>query len=139
VGWSYPHHTRQRRQLIEELTREDVQETEGRRTRRKVLRHCCVGNVLWTLIHVVDADTGEEVRPAFIACDLMQKHGTWGYKDMTEMDGPLYFTCPESYVAEAGPPRNDYAAKWREHNAAAAEQRRIERAERKSLAVGRTS
>lgn len=73
-------------------------------------KHCCVGNVLWS---VVKLNSGEK----FIACIIMagrNGHMGWGYKDMCESMGPCYHSCPLSYLDMVPEPKSEYAAGWRD-------------------------
>jgi len=62
----------------------------------RCLAHCTRGNVLWSVWEVYLQSTGQ-IRH-FIACDLMQKSGGWGYKDLSEIEHPMYFSCPLKYL-----------------------------------------
>lgn len=119
MGWLYPYHTHRRRDLIDELTGpQDGTRADGTPISLVTLRWCCVGNVLWTVQNWEVVGTGETTGAPFIVCYLMQKHGTWGYKDLTESCGPLYHSCPESYLDLAPEPDDDFAREWRARVAA---------------------
>jgi len=133
MGWLYPYHTHQRRQLIDDLTLpQDGEQGDGTKVRLLTLRWCCVGNCLWTVQNWEVAETGETTGDPFIVCYLMQKHGTWGYKDLEESCGPAYYSCPEAYLELAPEPDDGYARAWRERVREHHEMRRNERARRRA-------
>lgn len=140
MGWLYPHHTHTRKALIEDLTRPETWErNDGTKVRRTALRHCCVGNVLWVVYAFTDPATGARLFDPVIVCNLMQKHGTWGYKDMGEEMHPYYYSCPEAYL-ELTPAPNDNARAWRQgvarYHVDRRERLRKRREARKGVSVG---
>lgn len=80
----------------------------------RYIRHSVRGNNLWVLMWT--ADKSEK----FILLCRMQgtrgnfhpDHCRWGYKDMTETDGPYYYDCPVSMVRESTCP-DPRAVEWR--------------------------
>jgi hypothetical protein len=105
MGWLFTHGA----------TRSDIIKsrikTEENETRRyETLKHCLVGNVLWTVNRITVKETGEE--KLFIGCDLLraQRGYGWGYKDMEESSHPFYYSCPLAYL-EMVPEK---CAAWRE-------------------------
>lgn len=113
MGWTFTFFSR-RSELIDERTQSCTQ-SDG--TRRECLRRATVGNVLWTVWDVIP---GPPVPPRaykapyrYIGCDLLASGGKrfgWGYKDLCESMGPVYFTCPLAYL-DLAPVAN---AEWRE-------------------------
>lgn len=80
----------------------------------KLVADRVVGNHFWGLVENVA--TGEK----YIWLGLMQGGGRnmgWGYKSMSEHDGPYYYTCPTSLLDMASPledtERNKHAIGWR--------------------------
>ena len=135
MGWLYPYHTHHRRDLIADLVGPETgKQGDGTVVRRVTMRHCCVGNVLWVVQNwVVDA-TDEPTGGVYIVCNLMQKHGTWGYKDMGEESGPNYYTCPEAYLELVPPPKHSkWALGWRKEVRAYHEGRRARAKARREL------
>jgi hypothetical protein len=105
MGWLFTHGA-SRKDIIEDLSRERVQENgNGIRTLRKSFR----GNTMYVL-----HETFGEKPMKFIAVYLLQNSGGWGYKDMDEGMLPYYFDCPVSFLDEADPPMNENARNWRE-------------------------
>lgn len=100
MGWYYE--TTSRAELIQRLIRPRAHAT--------CIKHCCVGNVLWTVWKPND-DKRALGAENWIGCDLMERapDGMWGYKDMCEDMGPYYYSCPLSYL-ELAPAVN---AEWR--------------------------
>jgi hypothetical protein len=109
MGWLYPHSTYTRELLIEHLRR-----PERFGDRAKLLAATAVGNQHWYLYE--DLDTGRII----IGLDKMAGGGRsrtpgWGYKDMSEFDGPYEHSCPLHYLKKASAPEpGSHAAAWRE-------------------------
>lgn len=105
MGWLFTQ-GQTRRALIEELTEA---ETTAEGSFRRCLKHTLRGNVLWTVWEITRTN-GSMWR--YIGCDLLQcdKGYGWGYKDLTEADGPFYYSCPPAYL-DLVPEAN---AEWRE-------------------------
>lgn len=60
------------------------------------LRHCLVGNVLWTVVQHVNAEGQTNL---YLNCILLARSGgDWGYKDMGESSHPYYYSCPLAYL-----------------------------------------
>lgn len=107
MGWSFSY-DQSRSELIAERTRSETQ-SDGR---WNCLRHCTVGNVLWTVWEVIPGQPDKQPF-RFIGCDLLAPGGKrmgWGYKDMCESMGPCYYSCPLAYL-DMAPVAN---ARWRE-------------------------
>jgi len=104
MGWLF--YADSRRQLIADRIK--TKETES--AKWETLRHCTVGNVLWSVRRITLKQTGEV--NTIICCDLLQKGigGRWGYKDMEESMGPCYYSCPLAYLGLADTDRNE---EWR--------------------------
>lgn len=105
MGWTFPHDA-SRRDVIDELTRDQSKDERVFRT----LRKCFRGNTMYALHE--SGPVGETRK--WLAVYLLQRsQGTWGYKDMDESMGPCYFDCPVSYLDEADETTSEYAIKWR--------------------------
>jgi len=105
MGWTYPHDA-SRRDVIDELTRD--QSTEGKVFR--TLRKCFRGNTMYALHE--SGPVGETKK--WLAVYLLQRsQGSWGYKDMDESMMPYYFDCPVSYLDAADEPVGESASEWR--------------------------
>lgn len=118
MGWTYPYGAT-RRQIIDELTTNRA--TEDRLF--ETLKRCLRGNVMYC----VHRSGTHGALKTWIGVYLLDRagDGSWGYKDMDESMGPVYFDCPLSYLEMCDEPANENAARWR------AEVRRVaaERAE----------
>jgi hypothetical protein len=120
MGWTVPYDATSRKEIIRRRTKnEGVGKWRGTPAKWECKRHCYRGNrfsgVLWTVWHIVHAETGE-VLAKFIGCDLLQYYNrddAWGYKDMCESMGPHYFSCPLSYLDDVPMPDSEYAPEWR--------------------------
>lgn len=127
-----------RRDIIEDLCKTfKVSENREHRT----LKHCCVGNVLYSLN---EYDTGVDsarvdgvVRYIGVNLLLRSPEG-WGYKPMDETMHPYYYDCPLSYLDEASAPENASAAEWREKVRALAAEKKETRRIKASLKAGVT-
>lgn len=99
MGWFYPSFVDSRAGLLRELSGELL----GLRCSR---RYLC-GNVVWILWEPSEGWAGNK----WIGCYLMGKAGgRWGYKSMSEADGPFYYSCPMSFL-DAAPVMDP---EWRE-------------------------
>jgi hypothetical protein len=110
MGWYYTQGA-SRADVIRELTPAERKGEDGAIFR--TLRHCCRGNVLFSLHESVTPD-GNSTK--WIGVDLMQKSLDgfgWGHKPMDESMGPYYYNCPVAYLDEASEPVNETAANWR--------------------------
>jgi len=110
MGW-YGTQCATRAELIRELTAPEKSESTG--IERKVLAYSTAGNILWSVWEITCPD-GDKVR--HIGCDLLRpsKDG-WGYKPMTEEDGPVYYTCPLKYLEMVPEKRPEWRAQVREY------------------------
>lgn len=91
MGWSYIQNT-SRDKLIKHLV-----------TSRRATAYQASPTILWSICQ------------GRIYVDLLEGNGTtWGYKTMSEAEGPYYYSCPLDYLGMT-PVVN---AKWREkvHN-----------------------
>lgn len=103
MGW-YFLEGQTKKALVKDLIRDESRE----KGIRKVLAHSLRGNCLWTVV-----DVGYPVGKTriFIHLDLLQKHDrNWGYKDLSEEEGPYYYNCPIKFL-DMAPVANE---KWRE-------------------------
>jgi hypothetical protein len=107
MGWYFKYGA-SRADVIRKLTAPQKNEETG--WERKPLKFSTAGNVLWTVEEITAATDGSKSR--IIGCYLLQRSQEgWGYKPMTEEDGPVYYTCPLSYLEIA----EELDPKWREH------------------------
>lgn len=101
MGWYYTIGGT-RRSLIAELTKSQPGRT--------CLRHCLRGNILWAV--------REDQSGKFITCDrLMPSKDGWGHKPLDESMGPIYYTCPLSYLDETLPINESWRANVRNYHA----------------------
>lgn len=126
MGWLFLQGA-SRRDIIAEVTAERHNDDNGFRIR--TLRHCCRGNVLYALY---ETTRGDGITQKWICVVQMQRgqDDSWGYKDVDESMGPIYFDCPVSYLDDADPPINESAAEWREAVRARAAARALHNAKR---------
>lgn len=105
MGWSFSYVDVGRKAHIESLTskRHFSEDYEP-------LEHRVVGNSVWQL--VLHKPTGHK----FITLDLIakQRGGGWGYKGLSEDEGPYEVNCPLSLLNKASPVTEGYAVEWRE-------------------------
>lgn len=99
MGWLYCAATRA--ELIEAL----IKPHDGKRYHTEVIAHAVRGNVLWTVVNITAKEPNEfsDMKPGerknVIGCDLLAKYkGQWGYKNMSELMHPVYYTCPLRYL-----------------------------------------
>lgn len=111
-----------RADLIRTLIASEMNEKTG--WAKRCLKHTTAGNVLWTVWEITAAADGS--KHLSIGCDLLVRDADgWGYKPSTEDCGPLYYTCPLSYL-EMVPEVNP---EWRQQVRKYWEKRRARRAE----------
>lgn len=96
-----------------------LQEIEASR----VLAHGGSGNEFYVALR------GREGRPDFIALFLLsQSDGCWGYKDMDESMGPIYYNVPKKVLKAVPNPPCESAARWRAAVAKVAEDKAAKKA-----------
>jgi len=105
MGWLFTHGA-SRHDIISNL----VQPEENETRRWETVAHCLRGNVLWSVIKLTKK--AENITETFIGCHLLDKSTGvgWGYKNLCESIGPLYYTCPLKYL-EMAPVANQ---SWRD-------------------------
>lgn len=107
MGWLFTQGA-SRRDIIDDLTRDQSTDEKVFRT----LRKCFRGNTMYALHE--SGPVGDTRK--WLCVYLLQRDANygWGYKDMDETMGPCYHDCPVSYLDEADPPpEGGYAAEWR--------------------------
>lgn len=98
----------------DEYTRRYSQHAPGTRFQSLTLASRLVGNSLWYVREVTTTTPdGTSKTERFIALDMLDTHGGWGYKDLTESMGPYDWTCPPEFFELVPDPPNEYAAEWR--------------------------
>lgn len=134
MGWLYPYGVN-RKELIAQRVEGWEHQSGEMLVKSTCLKHCYRGNVfsgvLWSVWERTFMKDGSEVRPTerWIQCDLLRcDQGEWGYKDMTEMEHPFYWSCPLSYLEMVPLDRYGGNAEWRqevvEHHRRRAEKRK---------------
>ena len=112
MGWLFGYDTR--KELADHLIRGNGVHT---------LKHCWVGNNLWTVQEWTKQD-GSVVR--FVALYLCKgnRHSryAWGYKDVDETMGPYQHDFPVSWLDLLSPIDSEYALEWRANVRKRAEQ-----------------
>jgi hypothetical protein len=107
MGYTFPHHTTTKQQLVDELL--------GRFFDPKgvtILDHRVKGNNLWVLIDwhgrngkMIWLFRMEKTNKQSLFGDKRAK-ALWGYNAMIEADGPLYYDCPKKFFKQAPEPAN---------------------------------
>lgn len=121
MGWTFLYDAPEKRHVIEEATREGEM--------LKCVRKSTVGNHLWTVWE--SKDNGKRYIVLFL---LAKNRGNWGYKDITESMGPLYYDCPLSLLKEA-PVANET---WRDQVVEYHRNEKARRSSLKNLSIGKT-
>lgn len=106
-GW------RSRSELVNHLTYPQKWEKDGQQQELRVVKKCFRGNNLWTIMErFVDGKQTDK----FIVLFLLRRFGQddWGYKDIEESCGPMYYNCPVKWLDEVPEPDSGYVAAWRE-------------------------
>ena len=104
MGWSFNFGIRSKAEMVAHLTR-----ATRFNERFELLKSTSIGNNHWYLSKC------KENGNISIGLDLMAGGGDegWGYKDMSEYEGPREVNCPLSYLNAASEPTG-YAVAWRE-------------------------
>ena len=136
MGWLFRCGSRRRGLIAERIKGWDHTNPDGLVITSTCLAHCYRGGnfsgVLWSVWERTFVKSGDEAEPTqrWIQCDLLRysKHDDgWGYKDLEEMCGPYYFSCPMKYLAMVPIEQYGGNASWREqvvlHHQRAAEKR----------------
>lgn len=89
MGWLFPYHTSTKASLVEDITKDIT--TAG----HIINATKSVRSGLWMLV------TPKNLDKPIIVFYLMEKHGTWGYKDMDESMHPYYYDCPLAWLDKA--------------------------------------
>lgn len=124
MGWLFSHSSRT--ELITTL----IDHQKGKQGERQTLRHTLRGNVLWSVVRFTALQDGflglsQGQSICLLLCDLLQKSGTsWGYKSLSEHDGPHYFSCPLSYLSLTTEVSPDWREQVRRYHATRAVTRR---------------
>jgi hypothetical protein len=89
MGWLFPYHTTTKSSLVEDVTKEIT--SAG----NIIVATKSVSKGLWMLV------TPKNLDKPIIIFYLMEKKGTWGYKDMDESIHPYYYDCPIDWLDKA--------------------------------------
>jgi len=98
MGWTWTYNLIDKKQIIEEVTRDN--------TFYKFLKKAVYNNSLWTLWLNINTQQKEIV--LFI---LSKRNGSWGYKNISEIEYRFYYDCPLSFLKEA----KVTCMEWRNH------------------------
>ena len=120
MGWLFPYHTQSKKDIISEITNNN-----------NIVKHCIRGNCLWTIMDVSEhSRTYEKIIVLYLLGTESQ--GNWGYKDMDESMGPLYYSCPISWFNETDVMNQD----WRDRVLEIYKEKSLQRTFKKFLKVG---
>lgn len=132
IGWS------SRKGLIQHLTKDnsgrcynehvhpkgmDPDDFDRYRYESKTLKSCYRGGIragsLWAVKEYTEFKDDVLIKQdkyiiLFMLRYYGEKHGGWGYKDVEESCGPIYYSCPVSYFELVPEPPNEWAREWRE-------------------------
>jgi len=123
MGWLFKCGSRRRGLIEERIEGWERSNTDGLVITSTCLAHCYRGGnfsgVLWSVWERTFVKSGDEAEPTqrWIQCDLLRysKHDDgWGYKDLEEMCGPYYYSCPKKYLAMVPIEQYGGNASWRE-------------------------
>jgi hypothetical protein len=114
MGWLFTKE-QTRKELIERLTATE----ENPKAKWVTLAKCTKGNILWTVVEYTDKTKNKVER--YIVCNMMNvdRGYGWGYKNVSEQEGPIYCSCPLKYLDMVPVPTTadgkeiEYAVEWR--------------------------
>lgn len=89
MGWLFPYHTTTKASLVNDVTNDIIAAGHTINATKSV------GKGLWMLV------TPKNLDKPIIVFYLMEKHGTWGYKDMDESAHPFFYDCPLAWLDKA--------------------------------------
>jgi hypothetical protein len=86
------------------------------------LRHCVKGNIFWAVYETTHTGdflaktVGTPPVERWIGCSILgaEKGVGWGSKNLSESEGPCYYSCPLAYLDLVPEPEGLYATGWRE-------------------------
>lgn len=110
MGWDYAWNSR--KELIAHLCDEP---TNYKTLARKITSED--GELVLWAVHEFGPDDKENPGFRFIMCYLMRydrKHRLYGCKEIGEMMGPSYYSCPLSFLEMVPKPEGEYVKQWRE-------------------------
>ena len=103
-----------KKEVIDEITRRQDNEN-GIWSHERV---CLRGNCLWSIMTHVDKKTGTTTRMIYLALLGNPGGGGWGYREMTEFQGPYHHNCPLSLLdncpLDDASDHSGFARQWRE-------------------------
>lgn len=74
-----------------------------------VERSCLKGNIMWSVVRCASDRT-------IVVCTMLEgPTGGWAWKHVDETMGPVYHSCPVSYLDASDDPTEVYAIRWREN------------------------
>lgn len=126
MGWTFIRNATKQQVIDERLAPQDWTLADDNYTRRYstnppgtriqsiVLAFRCVADSLWYVREVTTTTPdGTTTTTKYIALDMLENHGGWGYKAFDESMGPYDWTCPPEFFDLVPDPPNEYAANWR--------------------------
>ena len=139
MGWLFKQGFTRRAMIGDRTNSWDHVAEDGTLVRSVCLAHCYRGGVwsgvLWTVWERTFSRGGQLAKPVerWIGCDLLRYETNygWGYKDMEESMGPIYYSCPLGYLDLVPIEQFGGNAKWREAVRSHHEQRQVKRQERR--------
>lgn len=120
MGWDFTYNTT-KADLVAELTKSFEVANKSYVTLKSILTDGDFGDRghLWAVVQATDKSTGTVDKFVMlyliqVELDRNRKPTIWGYKSMSESEGPHYYDCPLELLELAGPPdQMGYAPKWR--------------------------
>lgn len=108
MGWSF-----KQGQTKAELIAQRVERQENEFGTWETVAYSVKGNHLWKAKHFYNKETG--IHDKYIALDLISsdKGYGYGYKDLTEHEGPHYYDCPLKYLDIIPEPQDQCSIEWR--------------------------
>jgi hypothetical protein len=95
MGWDFVLSCKKKKDMVEHI-----------RKNYSISDYNVSGDEMWVIMINRDNTT--------LAVFLLQKDGNcWGFKNVSESEGPFYYDCPNSLISKVPCPDNQYAKEWR--------------------------
>jgi hypothetical protein len=127
MGWTYFEPLAHQKTAKGEPKRKEILDNEMNDSRWEVVKSSMVGSTYYAAIRLKAEDRPNMVIAVVCLTSVQTSYGKkqFGYKDMTENEGPNARQCPASILDLLTPTESEYALGWREDCRKYAESKRV--------------